>query len=412
MVSKTILDNGIRVITEEIGHVRSISIGVWVEGGSRDENDLTNGISHFIEHMLFKGTERRSAFDIASAIDSVGGVMNAATGKEITSFYIKIPDYHLDLAVDLLADIVTSSRFDEAEIDRERSVILQEIRMVEDTPDDQIHDLFEEHLWKGHPLGFPVLGTKPRIEGFCRADLVGFFRSRYQGKTLVITAAGSLRHGDLVERVRKSFGSLSGKPRSERTETPMATPGRALIAKDLEQVHLIVGTPAPSALSPERYAGFILNAVLGGSMSSWLFQEIREKRGLAYSIYSFLTPYLDAGLMGIYAGTGEDQVREVIDLVRKGMDRFASGLLTSKELQSAKELIKGNYLLGMESTDNRMTGLARNELCFGRHVPPEEVVERIDAVDRQSVRTLAGRMFRPDALMVAAIGPVSEEDLA
>ncbi|MCE5282239.1 MAG: insulinase family protein [Deltaproteobacteria bacterium] len=412
MVSKTILDNGIRVITEEIDHVRSISIGVWVEGGSRDEDDLTNGVSHFIEHMLFKGTERRSAFDIASAIDSVGGVMNAATGKEITSFYIKIPDYHLDLAVDLLADIVTSSRFDEAEISRERSVILQEIRMVEDTPDDRIHDFFEEHLWKGHPLGLPILGTESRVEGFCRDDLIGFFGSRYRGKALVITAAGHLRHKDLVGLVRKSFGSLAAKASGGRTRAPEARTGRALVAKDLEQVHLIVGTPAPSALSPDRHAGFILNAVLGGSMSSWLFQEIREKRGLAYSIYSYLTPYLDAGLMGIYAGTGRDHVREVLGLVRKGMERFASRLLTPKELQSAKELIKGNYLLGMESTDNRMTGLARNELCFGKHVPPEEVIERIDAVDRQSIRTLAGRLFRPETQMVAAIGPVSEEDLA
>lgn len=284
--------------------------------------------------------------------------------------------------------------------------------MVEDTPDDRIHDLFEEHLWKGHPLGFPILGTESRVEGFCRDDLIRFFRSRYRGKSLVITAAGHLRHEDLVGLARKSFRSLAARASGGRTRAPEARTGRALVGKDLEQVHLIVGTPAPSALSPDRHAGFILNAVLGGSMSSWLFQEIREKRGLAYSIYSYLTPYMDAGLMGIYVGTGRDQVREVLGLVRNGMERFASRLLTPRELQSAKELIKGNYLLGMESTDNRMTGLARNELCFGRHVPPEEVLERIDAVDRQSVRTLAGRLFQPETQMVAAIGPVSEEDLA
>ncbi|MHB9096772.1 MAG: M16 family metallopeptidase [Syntrophales bacterium] len=411
MVNKTILENGIRVLSEEIDHVRSVSIGAWVEGGSRHESVLTNGAAHFIEHMLFKGTERRSAFDIASAIDSVGGVMNAATGKELTSFYIKIPDYHAELAVNLLADIFTSSRFDETEIGRERSVILQEIRMVEDTPDDYIHDFFEGMFWQDHPLGLPILGTRERIEAFCRNDLLQFFQSRYQGNRLVISAAGHLKHNQFVDLVRRSFGSLAGSSVCERTEAPAARPGRAVLPKELEQVHLIIGAPAPSAVSPERHAGFILNAVLGGSMSSWLFQEIREKRGLAYAIYSYLTSYMDTGLFGIYAGTGGERVREVLALVREGLERFSSILLTETELQSAKELLKGNFLIGMESTDNRMTALAKNEICFGRQVTPEEIVERIDRVDREEVRSLARAMFRPEAMTIAALGPVSEEDL-
>jgi predicted Zn-dependent peptidase len=412
MVNKTILDNGIRVISEEIDHVRSVSIGAWVEGGSRHETGLTNGAAHFIEHMLFKGTERRSAFDIASAIDSVGGVMNAATGKEQTSFYIKIPDYHLELAVDLLADLLTGSLFDETEIGRERSVILQEIRMVEDTPDDHIHDFFEGEFWRENPLGLPILGTKERIEAFRRSDLLEFFQTRYRGNRLVISAAGRLKHDQFVELIRRSFGSLAGSTVCERIETAAARPGRAVLQKDLEQVHLIIGAPAPSAISPERHAGFLLNAVLGGSMSSWLFQEVREKRGLAYAIYSYLTSYMDTGLFGIYVGTGSEKVREVLTLVREGMERFSSELLTEKELRSAKELIKGNFLLGMESTDNRMTGLAKNEICFGRHVPPEEIIERIDAVGREEIRTLAGRLFRPGNMTIAALGPVAEEDLA
>jgi predicted Zn-dependent peptidase len=411
MVSKTILDNGIRVISEEIDHVRSISIGAWVEGGSRDEDDLTNGVSHFIEHMLFKGTQRRSAFDIASAIDSVGGVMNAATGKELTSFYIKLPDYHLEMAVDLLADIFTASLFDETEIGREKSVILQEIRMVEDTPDDQIHDLFEGTFWKGHPLGLPILGTKERIAAFSRDDLFHFFQDRYRANRLVITAAGHLKHETLVDLVRRFFGPLAGASICRRTEAPKVKSGKVVLRKELEQVHLVIGVPAPSALSPERHAGFLLNAVLGGSMSSWLFQEIREKRGLAYSICSYLVPYLDTGLLGIYAGTGTEKVREVLGLIREGLERFSSELLTETELRSAKEMFKGNFLLGMESTDNRMTGLAKNEICFGRQVTPEEIIERIEAVDRQSVRSLASQLFRPEALTIAAIGPVAEEDL-
>jgi predicted Zn-dependent peptidase len=411
MVSKTLLDNGIRVITEEIDHVRSVSIGAWVEGGSRHEGGSTNGAAHFIEHMMFKGTERRSAFDIASAIDSVGGVMNAATGKEQTSFYIKIPDYHLELAVDLLADIFTGSRFDEAEIGRERSVILQEIRMVEDTPDDLIHDLFEGTFWKDHPLGLPVLGTKERVAAFGRDDLLAFFQHHYRGNRLVIAAAGHFEHNRFVELIHRSFGSIAVSSDGEPVTAPETRPGKYLLRKDLEQAHLIIGAPGPSAVSPERHAGFLLNAVLGGSMSSWLFQEIREKRGLAYAIYSYLASYMDTGLFGVYVGTGSEKVREVLGLVREGMMRFSSELLSEGELRSAKELLKGNYLLGMESTDNRMTGLARNEICFGRQVTPEEVLARIDTVDREAIRSLAEGMFRSDALTVAAIGPVSEDDL-
>ena len=411
MVSKTILDNDIRVITEEIDHVRSVSIGAWVEGGSRRESLLTSGTAHFIEHMLFKGTERRSAFDIASAIDSVGGVMNAATGKELTSLYIKIPDYHLEMAVDLLADIFTGSRFAEEEIDRERSVILQEIRMVEDTPDDYIHDFFDGMFWRGHPLGLPILGTKERVESFRRDDLFRFFQSHYGGGNLVLTAAGNLRHCRFEELVRQSFGSHAGTFLRGPLEAPAAMPGKAVLRKELEQAHLIVGAPAPSAVSPERHAAFLLNAVLGGSMSSRLFQEIREKRGLAYDVGSYLAPYRDAGLFGVYAGTEGARVREVLGLIREGLERSCAALLTEKELQSAKELLKGNFLLGMESTDNRMTALARNEISFGRQMTPEEIIERIDAVEREEIRSLAGRMFRPEAMTVAALGPVSEEDL-
>jgi predicted Zn-dependent peptidase len=412
MVSKTVLDNDIRVISEEIGHVRSISIGAWVEGGSRRENLLTSGTAHFIEHMLFKGTARRSAFDIASAVDSVGGVMNAATGKELTSFYIKIPDYHLEMAVDLLADIFTGSRFAEEEIVRERSVILQEIRMVEDTPDDHIHDFFDGMFWKGHPLGLPILGTKERVESFSRDDLFRFFQSHYGGGNLVLTAAGNLRHSRFTELVRKSFGSLAGTSLCGPVEVPAAVPGKAVLRKELEQAHLIVGAAAPSAVSPERHAAFLLNAVLGGSMSSRLFQEIREKRGLAYDIGSYLIPYRDAGMFGVYVGTDGAHVREVLGLIREGLERSCAELLSERELQSAKELLKGNFLLGMESTDNRMTALAKNEIYFGRQMTPEEIVGRIDAVGREEIRSLAGGMFQPDAMTVAALGPVSEEDLA
>jgi predicted Zn-dependent peptidase len=411
MVNKTVLDNGIRVISEEIDHVRSVSIGAWVGGGSRCEDRRTNGTTHFIEHMLFKGTERRSAFDIASSIDSVGGVMNAATGKEFTSLYIKIPDYHLDMAVDLLADIFTGSLFDEEEINRERSVITQEIRMVEDTPDDYIHDLFDGLFWKEDPLGFPILGTGESIGSFRRDDLFDFFLGHYGGDNLILTAAGNVSHGRFEKRVQESFGSLAGKPPCRSSAPPIARPGRAVFRRELEQAHLIVGSPAPSMVSPERQAAFLLNAVLGGSMSSRLFQEIREKRGLAYDVGSYLTPYRDTGMFGVYAGTDGARVQEVLGLIREGLERSCAELLTEKELRSAKEQLKGNLLLGMESTDIRMTGMARNEMYFGRHVPSEEIIERIDAVGPEEIRDLAAWMFRPEAFTVVALGQLSEEDV-
>jgi predicted Zn-dependent peptidase len=411
MVSKTVLDNGIRIVSEEIGHVRSISIGIWVESGSRHENRMNNGTAHFIEHMLFKGTQRRSAFEIASAIDSVGGIMNAATGKESTSFYIKIPDYHLETAIDLLADIFISSRFHEDDIDKERSVVLQEIRMAEDEPGDYIHDFFEGLFWKEHPLGMNILGSREKVALFHRHDLLGFFHDRYKGSNLVIAAAGNLQHAHIVELIEKSFRSLPNLGVVDPVAAPEARAGTAFLYKKLEQVHLIVGATAPTAIDHSRYAAFLLNAVLGGSMSSRLFQEIREKRGLAYDVGSYLTSYRDAGIFGVYVATEAAQVNETLGVIKEELARCAAELIGEKELKSAKELLKGNYLLGRESTDNRMTGLARNEIYFGRQITPEEVVSRIDAVQKEEIRALAERIFRPGALTVAALGPVAAEDL-
>lgn len=283
--------------------------------------------------------------------------------------------------------------------------------MVEDTPDDHIHDFFDGVFWKGDSLALPILGTKGSVESFRRDDLLGFFRTRYGGGNLVLTAAGHLRHDHFVEQVRKSFGLLAGASVCEPVDVPAAMPGKAVLRKELEQAHLIVGVPAPSAVSPKRHAAFLLNAVLGGSMSSRLFQEIREKRGLAYDIGSYLTPYRDAGMFGVYAGTDGVRVREVLGLIREGMERFCAERLTEKELRSAKELLKGNFLLGMESTDTRMAGLAKNEIYFGKQMTPEEIIERIDAVGGEEIRNLAGRMFRPEVMAVAALGPVSEEEL-
>jgi len=411
MYHKTILDNGMRIISEEIEHVRSISIGIWVECGSRYEDDQTNGTAHFIEHMLFKGTQRRTAFDIAATIDSVGGVMNAFTSKELTSFYIKIPDYHMTLAIDLLADIFNHSKFDEDEITKEKSVVLQEISMLEDSPDDYIHDFFEANFWKHNHLGMQVLGTRERVEGFTRDSLLEFFRSRYRGRNVVLTAAGHLKHEALVELVAKAFGDMGGPTEKVTFVPPAVSSNITVLEKDLEQVHMMIGTLAPSSVSESRHAAFLMNAVLGGSMSSRLFQEIREKRGLAYAIHSYLTPYIDTGMLAVYVGTGKGEVREVLGLILDELMRMAGQPLTAKELLGAKELIKGNFLLSMESTDNRMTRLAKNEICYGRHIPPEDIVAKLDAVTHGQIQELAQGMFNPATISIAAIGPVSEKDL-
>jgi predicted Zn-dependent peptidase len=412
MHNKTVLPNGIRVISEEVNHVRSISIGLWVQSGSRYENSISNGTAHFIEHMLFKGTKKRSAFDIASAIDSVGGMMNAFTGKELTSFYIKIPDYHLSMAIDLLADIFINSCFDEEEIRKEQSVVLQEINMIEDSPDDYIHDFFESVFWNDHPLSLPILGTKEHVASFNREKILSFFNTRYKSDNLVLAAAGNLKHDVLSDLVGQAFEPIHGETLPAQRSTPAVTSKVATLEKNLEQVHMIIGTLAPSAINPHRYSSFLLNAVLGGCMSSRLFQEIREKKGLAYAIHSYLNPYKDVGSLGIYAGTSADKVQVVVSLILEELKRLRNNLLTEKELVQAKELIKGNFLLSMESTDNRMIRLAKNEIFFERYIYPEDVIASIDAVTAEDVRNLACEIFTPDTITLAATGRVSEKDLS
>ena len=408
---KTVLSNGIRVITEEIRHVRSASIGAWVRCGSRHEDERINGTAHFIEHMLFKGTARRSAFDIASDIDSVGGVMNAFTGKELTAFYVKVPDYHLPLAMDLLADIFNHSLFNRDEIDKEKSVILQEIRMVEDTPDEYIHDIFEKHFWEGHPLGMPVLGTRDSVDGFDRGEVLKFFEGRYRGDNLVIAAVGNLEHEKLVDLVAELFGGLPALRTGTDEKRPRTAARLSCIEKDLEQLHLVIGTPAPATLDDTRFAGILMNSVFGGSMSSRLFQEIREKRGLAYAVRSYIVSYRDTGMLNVYVGTSKDKTREVIDIILAEMRRMKTEPFTDKELQSAKELIKGNLLLSMESTDNRMQKLATNEIYFGRNVPPEEIVGRIEAVSAEDILSLSAQMFTRHNLSMVFLGDMTEAEM-
>ena len=408
-VRKTTLANGIQVITEAIPHVHSIAVGIWVERGSRDENSKINGISHFIEHMLFKGTKRRSAQQISKEIESVGGILNAFTSKEFSSYYAKVLAEHLPVALDLLFDLYLHSLFSVAELDRERQVIVQEINMVEDTPDEYIHDLFSQSFWPRHPLGFPILGNLNTISNMDRKKLKEFFVEKYLGTRPIFAAAGKLQHEEVVRAVQESLGKIRPRPKQRRIKPPRSHPHLSVKNKPLEQVHLLLGTEGLSAAHPHRYAFSVLNTILGGGMSSRLFQEIREKKGLAYSVYSFLSSFLDSGLLGIYVGTGENTVGTVLRIIWREMKKLADGSLKQKELSSAKEQLKGNLLLSLENTDSRMGRLAKNEIYFERFISTDEILEGIEKVSIDRVSALAARAFRSESLSLTLLGPVTEK---
>jgi len=412
MIEKTTLENGIQVITEEIPHVHSVSVGIWVQAGSRDEPHEENGISHFIEHMLFKGTKGRSARQIAKEIDAVGGILNAFTSKEFSSFYAKVLSEHLPVALDLLFDLFLNSLFSADELEKERQVIVQEISMVEDTPDEYIHDLFSQSFWPRHPLGLPILGRLETISRMNREKLMEFFRRHYLDVQPILVAAGNLKHENLLKPVREALGKMRPRPKKRQGHPPRSHPRLLVKNKKLEQVHLLLGTEGLSATHSQRFTIAVLNTVLGGGMSSRLFQEIREKRGLAYSIYSYLSSFIDSGLLGVYVGTGEKTVSRVLQTILREMKKLSNDSLKPKELRAAKEQLKGNLLLSLESTDNRMSRLAKNELYFSRYISTEEIIEGIEKVASDEVNVLAQQMLRPESLSLTALGPVTKEAIS
>jgi predicted Zn-dependent peptidase len=402
---KTVLGNGIKVITEEIPYLHSVSIGIWVTLGSRDEQPDENGISHFIEHLLFKGTERRTAFDIAKEIDSVGGTLNAFTGREYTCFYAKVIDKNLPLAIDLLSDIFLHSLMDEKDIEKERMVILQEINMVEDTPDDYIHDLFNRTCWGDHPLGFPICGTAERVRSFGRDQIRHFFKTHYQSDRIIICAAGGLRHNEVVDLVEATFGRIPKSNQSRERVKPLSISATKVSRRDLEQVHFCLGARGLHYNHSLRFASYVLNTILGGGMSSRLFQEIRENRGLAYSVYSYLPTYIDTGLFVVYAGTNESSLKEVLQLILKEFNRLKKEPLKNGELEIAREHLKGNLLLSLESSDNLMTRLAKNEIYFESYQTVESILRSIDEVDEEMVKTLAWHIFDEQYFCLTVLGP-------
>ncbi len=405
---KTTLDNGLRIVTEEMPYLQSVSLGIWVRSGSRFERPAVNGICHFIEHMLFKGTERRSAFTIAKEIDSVGGVLNAFTSKEMTSFYCRILSENLELAIDLLSDIFLNSSFPEEEIEREKQVICQEIHQMEDNPEDLVHEILGARFWQDDPLGQPILGTIPNVAKLDRDTIVGFKHSYYTPEETVVCAAGNIEHDRFVDSIEKKMGSFARASAQTRLTAPKSDSSANVVERDLEQVHVCVAAEAPSAVDESRHAAYILNTILGGGMSSKLFQEIREKRGLAYSVYSFLSSVSDTGIFGIYAGCDPERLEELLQTMGKETLEL-SRRVTDEDIVTAKSQIKGNIILAMESTDSRMNRLAKGEFYFGRYIPLDEIIGSMEKVTATELQATAEQIINPERLTIVALGPVASD---
>jgi predicted Zn-dependent peptidase len=387
--------------------VRSISIGVWLTRGSRHESAERGGIAHFVEHMLFKGTGTRSAEDIAQAIDSIGGQLDAFTAKEYASYYIKVLDEHLPLAIDILSDIVRNPAFSPDDIEREKKVVLEEIKMVEDTPDDLVHELFTQGFWENHPLGRPILGTKETVESFNAELLRDYFKNVYTAKNLIVSAVGNLEHERVRELVEEKFGSLVQPGEPARDHAPRVVPKILVRNKELEQSHLCLGVGSYPQNHDDRYSSYVLNTLLGGSMSSRLFQNVREKRGLAYAVFSGLSAYRDAGSFTVYAGCSNEAVGEVIDLIVEELRGVKQTAVPEAELQRSKDHLKGSLMLSLENTASRMSHLARQEIYFDRQFGLDETLQGIEQVTTRDVQRVATDLFQNGSLAATVLGNVN-----
>ncbi|MGZ4136456.1 MAG: M16 family metallopeptidase [Actinomycetota bacterium] len=416
-IARTEFTSGLRVLTERMPGVRSVALGFWVLAGSRDEPPKISGSSHFLEHLLFKGTKQRTARDIAEAFDAVGGDVNAFTAKEYTCFYARVRDRDLPMAVDHLSDMLQNSLIRAQDVDAERQVILEEINMHEDTPDDAIHDVFNEVLWPDHPLGRPILGTVGSIRDATPPQIRRFYRKHYVPGNLVIVGAGNVRHDDLVEQIREHMET--GDVRSEgpaawnlrEIGTAPAPSGRTEIRRrKTEQAHIVLGTNGLSRSDPNRFALGIVNVALGGGMSSRLFQEVRERRGLAYSVYSYHTMFVDAGLFAAYAGTTPARAKEVLAILCEQLQDVADGGLTEEEFERAKGHMKGSLVLSLDDPSGRMSRLGKSEISHGEILTVNDMLKRIDAVSYDGARTVAKRVLS-QPMSLAVIGPFSKDAL-
>jgi len=404
-IRREVLSNGLIVLSEEMPHIRSISIGIWLKSGSRDETAERNGISHFTEHMVFKGTTSRTAQDIARQVDSIGGNMDAFTGKETICFNIKVLDEHVPIAIDILSDLVLNPVFNPKDIAREKGVILEEIKMDEDNPDYLVHEIFTQNFWTDHALGKPILGTKETVGSFDQENIRDFYRQSFAPNHMIISAAGNLNHIAFVDLIKERFAGLASVPNGFRQPAPAITP-RIITRnkKSLEQVQLCMGVPSHPISHEKRYVSYVLNTVLGGGMSSRLFQKIREEQGLAYSIYSDLSPYRDTGCLVVYAGTSAESTPKVVESVLAQFRELKTQELPAEELRRAKDQLKGSLMLSLESSTSRMSNLARQEMYFDRFFSLDETINQIECVKAEEISAMANHLFQPEKIAVTALG--------
>ncbi len=408
---KSVLPNGIRVVTERMPQVRSVAVGIWVDTGSRNEAPDRGGISHLIEHLVFKGTATRSAKEIARVMDSVGGQMDAFTTKEHTCFYVQVLDEHLPLAVELLTDILLNPLFAASELEREKSVVLQEIKMVEDTPDDLIHELFAARMWGGHPLARPILGTRDAVAGYGAETIRRHFLEEYVPGRIVIAVTGNVTHDRVVDLFSECFNGFDRPGKARGDSRPTTHSGIDIVTKTLEQVHLVVGFPGLDHAAPERYALYLLNDIVGGSMSSRLFQEVRERLGLVYSIYSGTQAYRDTGVLYIYAATDAPNFSKMVKAVLREIRAFKKGGITADELRHAKDHLKGSLMLSLESTSSRMNRLAKQEMHFGSFFTIDSMLAAIDDVRVEDIQALITDLLDEDRLTLVTLGPLGRRNL-
>lgn len=400
----TTLDNGLRIIAEDIPFVRSVSFGIWVKNGSRNEDSTTNGISHFIEHMLFKGTQKRSAKDIADEMDEIGGQLNAYTAKEYTCYYTRTLDSHFDIALDVLSDMFFNSKFDSNDIQKESNVILEEISMYEDTPEDLVHDLLQGAVYKNGSLGMSILGTQESIKSFDHKTFKEYMSHHYTPQNTIIAVAGNLKNCDALAKIKKAFSGFTAPPKDMQSSVQKYLPTFIQKEKDIEQVHLCIGFPGIISSSPELYTMAAINTMFGGGMSSRLFQKIREEHGLAYSVYSYHSGFIDTGLFAVYAALSPAQTGDVMGLILEEVRRMFTEKIDKTQLSKIKEQLKSTYILGLESVDNRMTSIGRNLLMLERVTTADELISKIDAIDLDGFYNLCEKVFRVEQMSVAVVG--------
>jgi predicted Zn-dependent peptidase len=412
-IHREVLPNGLTVLTEEMPHIRSVSIGIWVKTGSRHEDAKANGISHFLEHMVFKGTTTRTAEDIARQVDSIGGNMDAFTAKECICFNVKVLDEHLPIALDVLSDLVLNPTFDTKDISRELGVILEEIKMDEDNPDYLVHEIFTQNFWKDHPLGKPILGTKDTVRGFDQPLLQHYYGRHIKPGNIIVAAAGNLNHERFVDLVSKRFQIMpAGK--NGHHDVPPRPLARIIMRhkKALEQVQICLGVPSHPISHERRYVGYLLSTLLGGGMSSRLFQNVRERQGLVYAIYSELNPYRDTGCLSVYAGTSRQSAPQVVESIVSEFGDLKKNPVPADELRRAKDQLKGSLMLGLESSTARMSNLARQEMYFDRFFGLDEIIEHIEAVTAEDLQQLAQEYFRSDTIAVTVLGNLDKLKLS